>query len=619
MKIFKIKTLLFLSLFFVSYTTYSQDVVDTLGQVVVTATRSYVNKSQTPMNITVINREQIDAGSESSLLPVLTETVPGLFVTERGVTGFGVSAGSAGAISIRGIGGGNKVLMLFDGQPQWAGIFGHHIPDTYVASDMDRVEVVRGPASLLYGSNATAGVVNMITRNPRDGMHFNGRLMHGSHNTQKYMGNVSFKKDKFSGIVSLNHDRTDGHRDNSNFKIFNGYAKLGYEINPNWKVSGDIILADFTTMNPGEENNPIFDNIIEALRGTASISIDNHYEMSHGSVKAFYNFGNHEINDGWREGENPRNYLFNSHDYNRGIMAYQIFNPYKETQVTLGMDYKEWGGKAWNSYFSGVRTDIINTNVYEYASYVVAQQKLWNKLTINAGLRLEVNETYWLELIPQIGAAFNASPSTTVKALVSKGFRSPNLRELYLYVPANPKLDPERMMNYDFTIAQQFFNNKLGIELTGYFIEGSNIIQTRPVNGKPLNVNTGSFIHKGIEFAADYRIIPQFNLSAIYSYLHMNEPLVAAPKHQAYITAKGKWGNFSYMLGAQYINDLYLVTGDSPITVSYFLLNAKLSYRPIKFLSVFVKGENLTDKKYAINYGFPMPGLIIYGGIDINL
>ena len=135
-----------------------------LQGVVISANKIQVNRNSVPLTISVIDRDQIEASSESALLPVLSERVPGLFVTEKGITGFGVSNGSAGTVNIRGVGQGNKVLMLFDGQPQWAGVFGHSLPDTYVASDIERVEVIRGPGSLLYGSNAMGGVVNIITR-----------------------------------------------------------------------------------------------------------------------------------------------------------------------------------------------------------------------------------------------------------------------------------------------------------------------------------------------------------------------------------------------------------------------------------------------------------------------
>ena len=237
------------------------DSIIQLNSVVVSANRIEVNRSSVPLTISVIDRKRIESSSESALLPVLSEQVPGLFVTEKGITGFGVSTGAAGTINIRGVGGGNKVLVLFDGQPQWAGLFGHALPDTYVASDVEKVEVIRGPGSLLYGSNAMGGVINIITRRHREqGRRTQARLMYGSYNTQKYMVNNGYNIGNFSSFVSISHDRTDGHRPNSDFWITNGFANLGYRFNDRYKVTGDISLTKYKFQNPGETFNPIFDN-----------------------------------------------------------------------------------------------------------------------------------------------------------------------------------------------------------------------------------------------------------------------------------------------------------------------------------------------------------------------
>ena len=146
------KQILVLSSLLMATSVFASDVIPTdslinLNGVVVTANKIQVNRGSVPLSISVIEREEIEASSESALLPVLSERVPGLFVTEKGITGFGVSEGAAGTVNVRGVGQGNKVLMLFDGQPQWAGVFGHALPDTYVASDVERVEVIRGPGS----------------------------------------------------------------------------------------------------------------------------------------------------------------------------------------------------------------------------------------------------------------------------------------------------------------------------------------------------------------------------------------------------------------------------------------------------------------------------------------
>ena len=87
-----------------------------------------------PLNVTVVDDSVIRNSTESSLLPVLTDRVAGLFTSERGFAGYGVSGGAAGTVNIRGVGQGNKVLFMIDGQPQWASIFGHALPDTYVAN-----------------------------------------------------------------------------------------------------------------------------------------------------------------------------------------------------------------------------------------------------------------------------------------------------------------------------------------------------------------------------------------------------------------------------------------------------------------------------------------------------
>lgn len=592
-----------------------------LKGVVVSANKIKVNRNSVPLSISVIGRDEIESSSESALLPVLSERVPGLFVTEKGITGFGVSEGSAGTVNIRGVGQGNKVLMLFDGQPQWAGVFGHALPDTYVASDVERVEVIRGPGSLLYGSNAMGGVVNIITRqHTRQGRRTQARVMFGSYNTQKYMINNGYNIGNFSSFISLNHDRTDGHRPNSKFHITNGFAKLGYAINSHYKVTGDLSLAKFKNQNPGKITDPILDNIMDIVRGTTSFAIENEYGKTSGALRAFYNWGNHDINDGYNPGGDPRKYIFHSIDHNGGFLLYQSFRLLPGNSFTLGVDYKNWGGKARNDSINGNRQQLVDKTVNEAAGYIIMQQDLYDRISLNAGVRYEHNSTFGGTWIPQAGITVRPAEGTTLRASLSKGFRSPNIREMYMFPPQNPDLKPESMMNYEFSAAQTLLDGNLFAELTFFFIDGKNMIETTRIDGRPKNVNTGEFNNKGIEFETRYQILPNLSVDMNYSYLHLSKPLLAAPAHKLFAGATYAPGRFTLHANVQSIFDLYINTADK-VKENYTVLNAKVAYRfgsRDKGVNLFVKGENLTATRYSINEGFPMPKATFMGGVDVT-
>jgi outer membrane receptor protein involved in Fe transport len=602
-----------------------------LQGVVVSANKIQVNRNSVPLSISVIDREEIEASSESALLPVLSQRVPGLFVTQKGITGFGVNDGSAGTVNIRGVGQGNKVLMLFDGQPQWAGIFGHALPDTYVASDVERVEVIRGPGSLMYGSNAMGGVVNIITRHHKqEGRRTQARIMYGSYNTQKYMVNNGYNIGNFSSFISLNHDRTDGHRPNSKFHITNGFANLGYKINEHYRVTGDLSLAKFKTQNPGEIDAPVLDYLVDVLRGTTSFALENHHEKTSGALRVFYNWGNHEVNDGYEPGGTPRSYLFRSDDHNTGVLLYQSFRLVEGNTFTAGIDYKNWGGHAWNDSINGKKGELIDKSVNEVAGYVIMQQDLFDMLSINAGVRYEHNSVFGGEWVPQAGLTVRPFDGNVIRASFSKGFRSPNIREMYMWGAANDELKPENMLNYEVAVGQSFLDGRLYGEVTAFFIDGKNMIESVsvvPGQTYPMkNRNVGTFTNKGIELEGRYQILRNLSMDMNYSYLHTSKPLLAAPAHKLNVGATYSPGRFTFNANVQSVYDLYVRLENpankiSEVKENYTVLNARAAYRfgsRDKGLNLFVKGENLTATRYTINYGFPMPKAVFMGGIDVT-
>ena len=224
-----------------------------IDEVVVTGSRIATDRRLLPMTISVLNRDQIESDNRPSLLPTLAEQVPGLFITSRGVMGYGVASGAAGGISVRGVGGSptTGVMVLIDGHPQYMGLMGHPIADAYQSMIAERVEVVRGPASVLYGSNAMGGVINIITRQTEErGSHTDLRLGYGSYNTIEAEAANRTNLGRFSMTTTASYTRSDGHRENMDYEQIGGFARLGYDLGRDWELMGELNITHFNSSNP---------------------------------------------------------------------------------------------------------------------------------------------------------------------------------------------------------------------------------------------------------------------------------------------------------------------------------------------------------------------------------
>ncbi len=594
------------------------DQIDTLRGAVVTGTRVAMERDRIPAPVSVVRRARIATSDESSLMPSLMEEVPGLFVTSRGVTGYGVSSGAAGGISLRGFGAGSgRTLVLIDGHPQYMSIYGHAVADEYLADLAERVEVTRGAASVLYGSNAMGGAINIITRRPDFlGNRINVKLMGGSYGT--FRGNVTeqYSNGRFSLVANFGHDRTAGHRDNSAFRSTSGMLKAAYDLSAEWRLSGDFNVVRAYSENPGTVERPMFEGTADITRMMSWLSLENHYDRTDGGINFYYNAGKHIINDGYAAGGKPQPYLFNSTDYQGGFNIFQAVRPWEGGTLTAGVDLKLYGGNAYRNPTTEIYAD--HKKLHEEAGYLLAQQLL-GPVTLEAGIRAEHHSLYGMEWIPQAGVSVLAWPGASLKLSASKGFRTPNLRELYMYAVANENLEPERAWSYDFTWTQHLLDGRINTELSFFYTKGSNIIEVSVVDGKRANRNVGAFENKGVEFSADFLATDQLKFNANYSYLHMGTVYTGAPVHKAYVSATWTPGRFSANLGLMGIKDLYLSTGDNAVKSSYADLKARLAYRIADWITVFVRGENLLNRKYETMLGFPEPGITVFGGVSISL
>lgn len=598
-----------------------------IDEVVVTGTRNATNVRHLSQTVSVVNRSKIEQAMQPSLLPVLTEQIPGLFTTARGVMGYGVSGGAAGGISLRGLSGGNaRLMVLIDGHPQYAGIFGHPIADAYQSLLADKVEVLRGPASVLYGSNAMGGVINIVTRQMReDGIKTNLHTGYGSYNTLETELTNRIRKGRFSSIISGSYNRTDGHRENMPFEQYGGYAKFGYELTRNWNTYADVNVTHFNATYPGPVSAPLLEGDQRITRGVTSFALENRYDKTSGALSFFYNWGDHWINDGYTPsaGESPQDGRFNSRDNMMGVSLYQSTQFFRGNRITLGFDWFRYGGEAWTEYVkgdrAGTRNDLVDKHENELAGYADFRQDIGTWLTFNAGLRIDHHSRIGTEWVPQAGLAFHLPHNMELKASATKGFRYPILREMYMFPPQNPDLKPESMWNYELAFSQRLLDGRLSYGVNIFYINGKNLIMTLPnPNGSGmLNQNSGKIENSGFELKGAYRINRLWSVDANYSFLHMENPVVAAPEHKLYTGVAFTQGRWNVSSGLQYIAGLY--TSIDPVVKEDFVLwNVRASFRAAKWLDIWARGENLLAQKYEINAGYPMPRATVMGGFNIN-
>ncbi len=586
-----------------------------IPNIVVTGVRNQTDPKHLPYTVSTISRQQIEYRYTPSLLSILNEQVPGYFSTSRGIMGYGVSTGAAGNMTIRGIGGSptTEMMVLIDGHPQYAGVMGHPLGDAYQSFLAEKVEVLRGPASVLYGSNAMGGVINIVTRKMvQDGVHNNIRASFGSYGTLMSEFNNQVKSGKFSSIASLSYNRTDGHRCNIGFEQMSGYMKLGYQLDKNWNVYTDLNITHFNASNPGSMYSSVNDNDQHITRGIASASIANDYGWTSGAVNLFYNWGHHNINDGYADGTTPKDYLFKSDDHVVGFDIYQSFRFFHGNRTTFGVNYQNIGGKAWNDYTSGTITNLVDTTENEIAGYMDFRQDIGTWLTFDAGTRVDYHSA-GTEFIPQIGIVGHLPNQIELKASVSKGFRNPTLKDLFMFKPKNADLKAERIWNYELALSQNLLDSRLHYGVNIYYLNGDNLIQT--VAGH--NENTGKVSNYGLEITTSYRINDNWNINANYSYIHTKYDIVATPKNKLFIGADFSTGKWLLSTGIEWIN--HLTTQVAPKTEeSYVLVNLRATYKVCKAVNLFITGENLLAQKYEVNYGYPMPRATFMGGFDLN-
>jgi outer membrane receptor protein involved in Fe transport len=229
-------------------------------------------------------------------------------------------------------------------------------------------------------------------------------------------------------------------------------------------------------------------------------------------------------------------------------------------------------------------------------------------------VRLNSSSTYGRVLAPQFGATWRADERTTLRATAARGFRSPTIRELYLFPAPTPGLDPEQMWNYELGL-RHGFTPDVSFELAVFQAEGRNIIRTEGVYPNLKLKNSGSFVHRGFELSGTMRVSSSLSSELTYGFLAPGQQTMANPRHKLYTGVYFTSGIVAVNAGVQYIAGLYGADKSQKALPDYAIVQARATVTPWPAFSLYVSGENLFNQDYQTMADYPMPGRTVLGGV----
>jgi iron complex outermembrane receptor protein len=548
---------------------------------------------------------EIDRTGARTVFDAVDRVVPGAFVTRRGVMGYGISTNGTGAVSIRGIGESpnTEVLIVVDGRPDYQGMMGHPLPDFYSLSDVGSVTVTEGPASVLYGSNAMGGVVEIRNWEPPEGMTTRLAAGFGSYNTGQYnlTHGVHFRRGFYSVNAGVAH--TSGDRPSSAFRDQDGTVTAGYDLAPTWKASVEGRYGHFHVEDPGPVNAPLSDSYSNVGRGGFSANLDNATGRTWGYARVFSSYGNHYITDGFR-----------STDRTTGVRLDQNVVLAPQLTLELGSDVVDYGGKAHDAIR---HYDYGQHYITTEAGFMRAQWDATHLLRLHSGVRYENNSQFGSIAAPEVGLSFKLADGYAVSAEVGKGYRNPTIRELYLFPAPNPLLQPEHLWNYQVSL-QAHPVRSLSTTVAAYYADLSNLVVTTGRWPNMQLLNAGGVLNRGIEATGRWRVQKRVTLQSGYAYLRSTNLAPYLPARKFTYNIDVDAGRAFITFGGASIGRRW---GDSQRTQdlgAYTLGTLKLTVPVTRTWRLFMMVDNLFDRNYVVVPGYPMPGVMANGGMTVG-
>jgi len=623
----------------------AQDALDRQGgenpedeEIVVTANRTARAKSQVGESVTVIGEEEIINRQPSEALDIL-RTVPGVTFSRNG------GPGTVSGVSIRGAQA-DQTVVLIDGiklnDPASPGAgfdFG-----TLLVGNISRIEVVRGSQSVLYGSQAIGGVVNLLTREPSEKIETFVRAEYGARDTAELVGNVSGRLGPVAASVGATYQRTDGISAFSEARggtERDGFESLGF----NGKL--DIAITDILSLDlrafyaDAESEADGFAPPSFALGDTDELSRRQDF-VGYAGINAAFLDGRFRNRLGFAYTNIDRQSIdlssgtetetFDANGENRRFEYQGVFDAADFASLVFGAEREE--SEFRTSSFGGPASlaDVWINSVYGQVNLTPL-----DGLSLTGGVRYDDHETFGSATTFAASGAYTPNGGdTVVRASYGEGFKAPSLFQLFSDF-GNPRLDAERSESWDIGATHAFLDGRAEIGVTRFERDGTNEIVFVGCFQNPLppcqgpNPPFGTYDNiararaDGWEFGLALRPVDGFDVAVNYSVIN------------AFDEATGnrlpRRAEQTFSLVADYrmenglgIGTTIFVAGDSFENAAntirldgYALADVRVSYGITESLEVFGRIENVTDEQYETVFLYGQPGRGVFGGVRYRM
>jgi len=588
----------------------SSDSIVVIGNRIATSVRNLAYSYQT------ISGELVQRLSSHSALELIDLSFPSAFVLENKVLGYGVGSDGAGILNLRGIGGkpNTGVLVLLNGHPDFMGIFGHPLPDVYGNQDIERVEVLAGPSSTVFGDHAQGGVVNLVTEpqfNYLARLHFEI----GSFGTQVYSFSLQKQINKNGLFFTLRRQKSDGHVAQTRFESWHVQGGWQRQLNKTWQltVQGRYVPYQFDDPARGLRDTLNIGAYAKIQRGTAEISLKNRSQRLQGAFQLYTNLGHHEFYDG-----------FKSNDYSYGFSVYQLLQYSAKLSLATGLDVIYYGGKAKNDFsFLPNGKPVVNPEAHHLTSagiYGVAFYTPLPQFTVKAGLRYQYNSLPLNQLSPFAGISYTMASGINLYLNYQTGFRTPTLMELYLFPSANDQLKNEQVQSVE--VGSSFrYSNSGNLRLAFFKNRLTDLIQALP---NPIPPPLVQFVNGpksnqwGAEVQLVQQLLPGLTLQLAYAYLDPDELTAYNPKQQYKFLFNFEKGDFYANVYGKYVKKLFAANQNQLPLPDYKVFNLQAGVKLNKF-DLYLRVLNAFDEDYKTRPDLVAPGRQLRAGVSVRL